>query len=77
MVLAHDGRPILDLLSLGRSGPSGHLTSAQVGQIRRTVTRVPEAIVRGWLTLLTALIFKGDPYSLSRCAYSRAIYHAH
>lgn len=44
--LPTDGRPILDILSLGRLGPSGHFTPAQIEQIRRTVTRVPEVMVK-------------------------------
>ncbi len=44
--LPTDGRPLLDLLSLGRSGPSGHFTPAQIDQIRRTVHRVPEVMVK-------------------------------
>jgi hypothetical protein len=44
--LPTDGRPILDLFSLGRAGPSGRFTPAQVDYIRRTVSRVPEVIVK-------------------------------
>jgi hypothetical protein len=46
VVLPRDGRPILDLFSLGRVAPSGHFTPAQIEQIRRTVTRVPEVMVK-------------------------------
>src|ERR1700722_1989520 len=43
------GEPLLDLVSHGRSGPlgaGGRLTPAQRDQIRRTVQRVPEAVVK-------------------------------
>jgi MobA/VirD2-like, nuclease domain len=40
--------PFLELASLGRSGPPGttRLSSAQIEQIRRTVTKVPEVMVK-------------------------------
>ena len=41
-----DGRPFLDLLSLGRPGPSARFTPAQIEQIRRTVSRTPEVMVK-------------------------------
>jgi Relaxase/Mobilisation nuclease domain len=44
--LPTDGRPILDLLSLGRPGPSGRFSPAQIEQIRRTVSRTPEVMVK-------------------------------
>jgi Relaxase/Mobilisation nuclease domain len=37
---------MLGILSLGRLGPSAHFTPAQIEQIRRTVTRVPEVMVK-------------------------------
>jgi hypothetical protein len=43
------GEPLLDLVSHGRGGPhgaGGWLTPAQVEQIRRTVRRAPEVIVK-------------------------------
>jgi hypothetical protein len=43
------GEPLLDIVSLGRGGPresGGELTPAQVEQIRRTVRRAPEAVVK-------------------------------
>jgi hypothetical protein len=43
------GEALLDLVSHGRGGPhgaSGRLTPAQVGQIRRTVRRAPEVVVK-------------------------------
>src|SRR5580658_8366930 len=44
-----EGEPLLDIVSYGRGGPSesgGRLTPAQVEQIRRTVRRTPEAVVK-------------------------------
>lgn len=44
-----EGEPLLDIVSYGRSGPretGGRLTRTQVEQIRRTVQRVPEAVVK-------------------------------
>ncbi len=44
-----EGEPLLDLVSYGRGGPrevAGRLTPAQVEQIRRTVKRVPEVVVK-------------------------------
>jgi hypothetical protein len=41
--------PLFDIVSYGRGGPSGtgsRLTPAQVEQIRRTVQRAPEAVVK-------------------------------
>jgi hypothetical protein len=41
--------PLFDLVSHGRGGPretGRHFTPAQVGQIRRTVQRAPEAVVK-------------------------------
>src|SRR5258708_8696845 len=43
------GEPLLDIVSYGRGGPreaGGRLTPAQVEQIRRTVQRAPEAVVK-------------------------------
>jgi hypothetical protein len=43
------GEPLLDVVSYGRHGPGesgGRLTPAQVEQIRRTVGRTPEAVVK-------------------------------
>jgi hypothetical protein len=39
-------KPILDLVSYGRAGPAAPLSPAQVEQIRRTVRRVPEVMVK-------------------------------
>ena len=44
--LPADRRPILDILSLGRTGPSGPFTPAQIDYIRRTVSRTPEVMVK-------------------------------
>jgi hypothetical protein len=46
--LLSDERPFLEIASLGRSGPSGttRLGPAQVEQIRRTVTKTPEVMVK-------------------------------
>lgn len=44
--LPTDGRPFLDLRSLGRPGPSGRFTPVQIEQIRRTVSRAPEVMVK-------------------------------
>lgn len=44
-----EGEPLLDVQSYGRRGPGdsgGRLTPAQVDQIRRTVGRTPEAVVK-------------------------------
>jgi hypothetical protein len=44
-----EGEPLLDVVSYGRGAPSesgGRLTQAQVEQIRRTVGRTPEAVVK-------------------------------
>jgi hypothetical protein len=44
-----EGEPLLDIVSYGRGGPrgsSGGLTAAQVEQVRRTVQRVPEVMVK-------------------------------
>ena len=44
-----EGEPLLDVVSFGRGGPGatgGRLTPAQVEQIRRTVGRTPEAVVK-------------------------------
>ena len=44
-----EGEPLLDVVSYGRGGPSesgGRLTPAQVEQIRRTVGRTPEVVVK-------------------------------
>ena len=42
------GEPFLDLLSAGRAGPhgSGGFTAAQIEQIRRTVRRTSEVMVK-------------------------------
>ena len=43
------GEPLFDIVSYGRGGPremGGRLTPAQVEQIRRTVQRAPEAVVK-------------------------------
>ena len=44
--LPTDGRPLLDLLSFGRPGPSGRFTPEQIAQSRRTVSRAPEVMVK-------------------------------
>jgi len=44
--LPSDGRPMLEVFSLGRLGPSGRFTPAQIEQIQRTVRRVPEVMVK-------------------------------
>jgi relaxase-like protein len=44
--LPTDGPPLLDVLSLGRSGPSRRFTPTEIAQIRRTVSRVPEVMVK-------------------------------
>jgi hypothetical protein len=45
--LPSDGRPLLDLFSTRRvAGPSVRFTPAQIEQIRRTVSRVPEVMVK-------------------------------
>lgn len=41
-----DGRPFVDLFSLGRPGPSGRFTPDQIDYIRRTVRRAPEVMVK-------------------------------
>src|SRR5208283_5737959 len=43
------GEPLLDIVSYGRGGPretGGRLTTDQLEQIRRTVRRTPEAVVK-------------------------------
>lgn len=45
--LPADGRSFLEVGSLGRSAPSGtHFSPAQIEQIRRTVRRTPEVMVK-------------------------------
>jgi hypothetical protein len=47
--LPGEGIPLLDIVSLGRGGPhgaDGRLTADQVDQIRRTVRRAPEVMVK-------------------------------
>ena len=44
--LPTEGSPFLDILSLGRPGPSGRFTPDQVAYIRRTVSRAPEVMVK-------------------------------
>src|SRR5690242_6858848 len=46
--LPADGPPFLELTSLGRSGPPGttRFSLAQIEQIRRTVRRTPEVMVK-------------------------------
>ena len=45
--LPAESRPFLELASLGRTGPTGRwLSAAQIEQIRRTVTRTPEVMVK-------------------------------
>lgn len=44
-----EGEPLLDIVSYGRGGPrenGGRLTHEQIGQIRRTVQRAPEVMVK-------------------------------
>ena len=44
-----EGEPLLDIVSYGRGGPresGGRLTPAQLEQIRRTVRRAPEVVVK-------------------------------
>src|ERR1700734_2475102 len=44
-----EGEPLLDIASYGRRGPretSGSLTLAELQQIRRTVRRTPEVVVK-------------------------------
>src|SRR5882762_6187899 len=44
-----EGEPLFDLVSHGRGGPretGGRFTQAQIEQIRRTVQRAPEAVVK-------------------------------
>jgi hypothetical protein len=42
-----EGEPLLDVVSYGRAGPTGtQLTRAHVEQIRRTVRRTPEVVVK-------------------------------
>lgn len=44
-----EGEPLLDIVSYGRGGPrenGGRLTHAQIEQIRRTVQRAPEVVVK-------------------------------
>jgi hypothetical protein len=47
-VSVYDGRPILDIASYARRGPSrrDRLSPTEVAQIARTVRRVPEAVVK-------------------------------
>lgn len=48
-VRIREGEPLFDLVSHGRGGPretSGRFTPAQIEQIRRTVQRAPEAVVK-------------------------------
>src|ERR1700741_875749 len=45
-----EGEPLLDIVSYSRGGPrenGGRLTPEQAEQIRRTVQRVPEVMVKG------------------------------
>ena len=47
--IPREGEPLLDIVSLGRGGPhgvGGRLTTEQVEQIRRTVQRAPEVMVK-------------------------------
>ncbi len=44
--LPRDGEPMLDIFSLGRVGSSERFTSSQIEQIRRTVGRTPEVMVK-------------------------------
>ena len=44
--LTSDEHPTLDIFSLGRVGPSGHFSPAQIEQIRRTFHRVPEVMLK-------------------------------
>ena len=49
MFRIREGEPLLDVVSYGRGGPRGNggrVTSEQVEQIRRTVQRVPEVMVK-------------------------------
>ena len=41
-----DNRPLLDVFSVARRGPPERLTLPQIEQIRRTVGRVPEVMVK-------------------------------
>ena len=44
-----EGEPLLDIVSYGRGGTrenGGRLTPAEIEQIRRTVQRVPEVVVK-------------------------------
>jgi len=44
-----EGEPLLDIVSYGRGGPrenGGRMTPAQIEQLRRTVQRVPEVVVK-------------------------------
>jgi hypothetical protein len=44
-----EGHPLFDLVSHERGGPretGGRFTSAQIDQIRRTIQRAPEAVVK-------------------------------
>jgi hypothetical protein len=42
-----EGKPLLDVVSYGRSGPNApQLTPAQIEQIGRTVRRTPGAVVK-------------------------------
>lgn len=40
-------QPLFDIGSHGRAGPGQRLSLAQIEQIRRTVTRTPEVMVKG------------------------------
>ncbi len=44
--VASDGPPLLELFSAGRAGPRERLSLTQMEQIRRTVRRVPEVMVK-------------------------------
>jgi hypothetical protein len=67
--LPTEGRPLLDVFSFGRPGASGRFTPAQIEQIRRTVGRVPEVIVKvtGGATRLAPS--PTWPTSLARASY--------
>jgi hypothetical protein len=44
--LPRQGTPFLDLFSMGRAGHSGGFTRTQIEQIRRTVRRIPEVMLK-------------------------------
>ena len=44
--VASDGPPLLNIFSAGRAGPRERLSLAQMEQIRRTVRRAPEVMVK-------------------------------